>query len=1060
MMMRMIMRWLPVGAMMWMLSAAAASARLADTGVEAWEDPSVNGIDRLPAHAYLPPLDGEKAALSGLEPATPYVKSLNGEWKFSWCGEPSLRPLDFAATDFDDSAWSEIDVPSCVEMRGWGSPGYVNVEYPHPNTPPRITGGYNPVSSYRRRFTVPAEWSSRRVILRFEGVYSAYYVYLNGRKLGYAEDSALPSEFDITDFLVAGENLLAVEVYRWSDGSYLEDQDMFRFSGIYRDVLLYAMPEDGVRDYRLTTELTDGYRRAELQLEVTARAAWTAELFDAEGRSVGTFAAGRLTVDSPRLWSAEKPYLYTLVIRAGDDVRSAKVGLKEVKAVGNVIQVNGRPIKFKGVNRHDTSPENGKTVSLAEMERDIRLMKRHNLNTVRTSHYPNHRLWYDLCDRYGLYVVAEANVESHGAGVYSNTNRCLGYKGEWRPAIVERNVNHVLNYRNHPSVAFWSLGNESGAGPNFAAAYDAVKRIDPSRLVHYEGANEAVDIDSRMYADVDWVYARARFAEEDPSAPDTVSETWCPGVRMSREKPFFMCEYSHAMGNACGNFKEYWEAFYSSSVLSGGCIWDWIDQAMWKATDRIDPVTLRRERYLAYGGDFDETPNNGPFCVNGLVTPLGEVTPKLREVAHVLRNLVVTAADAASGEAELENRFGFTTADEFEGRWELVNDGVKVVGGALEVPPVAPLSRAKLKLPLPDAAVARSPGEKFYNVSFHLKTDTAWGRRGEVIARDQLPFGTGTWERPAVSPAAGSLALVESPAAITVTGPGVKAVFSRLSGTLSELVLGTRRILADADGVVAGPQLTIMRAMVDNDAYMRDKREYSVYGAGLTQLRYHPEPLKAELSADASSVTVRSLVKVTGSKSGGFRHEMVWRIGADGEIELHNRVEPFGQLPKVLPRLGLSWKLDGELEAMEWYGRGPDENYVDRCAGSFVGRYSSTVTEQYVDYVRPQDCGYKSDVRWVRLEDGAGRGVEFLSSARPMFVQALHYGWEDLEFARHRNGQQRFRSPLRPRREVCLNLDPFQTGLGGNSCGAPPLKEYSFALTAPVEWTLRLGAVK
>ena len=641
-----------------------------------WENPAVNSRNREPARTYSMPLAAESDAFTdAIEPETPYRKTLNGIWKISWAGNPDLRVKDFYRTDYSDADWLTIDVPSCVEMRGFGSPGYVNIKYPHkmewPFIKDRQTGraDYNPVSSYRRTFTVPEAWKGREVFLRFDGVYSAYYVWVNGEKVGYAEDSKLPSEFNVTKYLKPGENLLAVEVYRWCDGSYIEDQDMFRFSGIFRDVTLWSMPKDGIWDFKVSErlEVEKGLcKEASISLE-GIDGEWTAALYDADKVQVASLSSAlpsfRFPSSAlPRLWSAEKPYLYTLVVKKGGDIRARKVGFKEVRIAGNTILVNGMKVKFKGVNRHETNPDNGRTVSLADMLKDITLFKKYNINTVRTCHYPDHHLWYDLCDRYGIYVVAEANVEAHEPGFGENG---LGRFPEWNHSIVERNLRNVLYHRNHPSVTLWSMGNETGHGDCFRQAIKAVKALDPSRPVHWERGNFDADVDSRMYPSVEWLDKRGQLGdgmitEAQFSGSDKKLKPNSP-VDHSANKAFFMCEYAHAMGNAIGNFQEYWDVFYRYDSLSGGCIWDWVDQAVWKYTDRVDPKTGARERFLGYGGDWDEQPNDGPFCVNGVVDPFRNVSAKLVEVGHVHRNLVVT------DDLMLENRFCFTYADEFDG---------------------------------------------------------------------------------------------------------------------------------------------------------------------------------------------------------------------------------------------------------------------------------------------------------------------------------------------------------------------------------------------------------
>ena len=1038
---------------------AATACALAQASVNDWENLEVNSCNRMKAAAYILPLASEQDAFGdALEVKTPYRLSLNGDWKFSWVGDSSRRPADFWKAGFDDSRWGTIYVPSCVEMRGYGVPHYTNIRYPHKKAWPKIldrdTGlaDFNPVSSYRRTFAIPAGWEGREVILRFDGVYSAYYVWVNGRMVGYAEDSHLASEFNITDFVKKdGENLLAVQVFRWCDGSYLEDQDMFRFSGIYRDVTLWSRPKSGIADFVFSPKFDSGYGNAEVSLKLStygAEVPCSAALYDAEGRKVLDFAASAASktgaetawsvrLDGVRLWSAEKPYLYTLVMKAGDDIRAKKVGFKEQKVVGNKFYVNGRLVKMKGVNRHETDPENGRTVSLDLMIRDIELMKLHNINTVRTCHYPDHHLWYDLCDRYGLYVIAEANVEGHE---YGYGKEGLGSFKEWEHSIVERNLRNVLFFRNHPSVTMWSMGNETGHGVCFKEALRQVKALDPSRVTHWERGNADAEVDSSMYPSVEWVEGRGR---------------------NGHSKPYIMCEYAHAMGNAMGNFKEYWDVIYSYDCLIGGCVWDWVDQALWKSTGRVNPQTGEEERILAYGGNFDDFPNDGPFCDNGIIDPMRNVSPKLIETAHVYRNLLVTKSE--NGKFKLTNRFCFTSADEYAGKWVVVVDGKETAAGVFDVPAIAPLSTGELEIPSLDAELAKVDAKKeiFVNFEFSLKKDEIWAKAGWVVARDQVSLGASYWaapkaEAPGVKP---EFAVVDEADSLLIECGRTSAVFSKKTGTISKLVLkGGVAVFDDpAVGVAAGPRLTCMRAFTDNDrsvvgfdARRGDKR--GVVDSGLTQLRYHPEPIVVEGN------TVKTVIDVTGIKGAGFRHECDYTFAADGSVTVANRVVPYGGMPRLLPRLGLSMRLVPRLERMRYYGRGPLENYIDRLSSSFVGIYESTVTDQFVDYIRPQDNGYKSDVRWAEFTDRYGRGVRF-SADKPLFMQALHYSWEDLLYSRHQNGQVQYFSPLVKRSEVMLNLDVRQLGLGGASCGPGPMAKYTFDPLEPTSWTMKIESV-
>ena len=1059
-------------ALAWLVPKAR-SATIRSSGIDAvavaavaavvpeWENPEENEINRLPPRTYSMPLASEADALTdALEPETPYRRLLNGTWKINWVGEPSLRPVGFERPDFDDGGWDSIDVPSCVEMRGFGVPHYTNIKYPHANMQPLIRDRmatnlvFNPVSSYRTHFTVPSGWRGRRTILRFDGVYSAFYVWLNGRFVGYSEDSTSASEFDITPFVEAEKgNTLAVQVYKWCDGSYLEDQDMFRFSGIFRDVSIWSMPPDGIWDFRTNVKLKveDGKcEGAALSID-GIDGYWTATLYDAERNPVANLSGNQTTkqpnnqtIPNPRLWSAEKPYLYTLVLKKGDDIRMKRVGFKEVKVVGNTVLFNGRKIKFKGVNRHETHPRNGKTLSLADMERDVELMKKYNFNAVRTAHYPDHHLWYDLCDRYGLYVVAEANVEAHEPGYKENG---LGAKPMWKKSIVERNVNHAICFRNHPSVTFWSPGNETGHGAAFLESMAEARKLDgEGRPFVWERGNVDVEIDAAMYYDVEWLERRGKLGDAARESGEWMEDrSEIPTSRQSAGKPFVHLEFAHAMGNALGGFQEYWDVYYRHDSLIGGFVWDWIDQTIAKQTDRVGadgkPIEV-----LAYGGDFDEQPNLGPFCANGLIGSDRKVTSKLVEAGHVLRNLVV------GDDFVIENRFGFTYADEFSCEWALVEDGVEVQRGTMAVPHVAPLSKGRMERP---HLALKEGREYFLNVSF--MDSSGW-----IVSRNQIALQAATAASRSCVPRDRDGAIDDQGKTLRVQSGSTVAVFDRRTGTLSRLEMGGVVVLEDQKGIVHGPRLTCARAFTDNDYWLRGCDPYIGWGTELVDLGFYPSGL-SQLRYHAPSVKVlpdgriETRVTVNGAKSAGFYHRAVWTFLADGSILAENETRPFGNMPDQLPRFGLSLRLDKALTNMTWYGRGPEENYIDRCSGSFVGLYASTVAEQYVSYARPQDCGYKSDVRWVTFFDDAGRGVKFShDGGAPMLVQALHYTWEDLEFSRHRAGQLRMQNIPTPRREICLNLDIRQCGIGNGSCARnEPLPQYRFP-AMPEHWTLRI----
>ena len=1015
-------------------------------GVEHWEDPLVNSENRLPSRTRAVPLADERAALTdALEFETPYVKSLNGRWKVRWSGTARNLRTDFAATDFDDSRWQTVDVPSCLELRGFGVPIYTNVEYPHGKTPPVAEERNNPVADYRTRFTVPETWKGRRVILRFDGIAAAGRIWVNGRYVGYTEDSKLTAEFDVTDFLnlqPSAANLLCVQVIKWPDGSFLEDQDMFRYHGIIRDVALVAEPKDGIWDFAVRTRPVDGCESWSLELELENGG--SASLYDANGKKVGDLnpisnSNFQLQL-KPCLWSAEDPYLYTLVLKKGDDIRAKRVGFKTVEIRGNVLYVNGAKVKFHGVNRHETNPDDGRTVTKADMIRDAEMMKQANIDTVRTSHYPDHPLWYDICDRYGIYVVAEANVEGNGVSLtYDKCSQLLGCLYDWEKPIVERNVNQVLQLRNHPSVVMWSLGNESGAGPNFVAARAAVKALD-DRPVHYEGGNEAMDVDSTMYSPVELVHQRGEFGAGRTNRCDCgYGDAF--GRRHSATKPYFMCEYAHAMNNAVGNLQEYWDEFYAYDCIAGGCIWDWVDQAIWKTLDRLDengePI-----RHLAFGGDFDDRPNLAGFCCNGLVDAERHWTAKLDEVKYVFAPIRLKGF-SSDGSATLVNHARFTSSDAYDGTWEILVNGEPSMTGSFAVPAVAPASERRVKLPVPKIHL-RGTDECFITYRFRLKADTPWAKKGHVVAAEQFALDQPVLLRP--PPARGKVEVAEDERSVTVSGERFKAVFCRATGTLSSLAYDGVEMLAKGNVVrgagnsrIPGPHLTCAYAFTDNTNFLREP----FFWAGLTQLHYTCEDLT--VTCDDAGAVVAANVTVAGARRAGFAHKATFRVAPTGIITVENEVAPVSvaDMPQ-LPREGFTLMLADALENVAWYGRGPRENYIDRCRGSFLGAWTNTVTGLAEPYSRPQDTANVTDVRSYALTDAQGRGIVFKAVGRPFAVRCLRSTWEELEFARHRPGWERIYNVKPPRKEVIVDIDFLQVGLGGGSCGPTTLEKYLF----------------
>ena len=1022
-----------------------------------WENPQVVGLNKEAPHATALPYPDLRSARAGGPESTPYFRLLNGDWKFHWVGKPDDRPADFYRTDYNDSGWETIPVPSCWEMFGYGIPIYTNVTYPFPADPPRIPHDYNPVGSYRTEFEVPASWQDREVFINFGGVYSAFYLWVNGQKVGYSEESKTPAEFDITRFLRPGRNLLAAEVYRWSDGSYLEDQDMFRYSGIFRDVYLYAVPKVFIRDFFVRTDLDAFYQDAILSLRAkvknmtaaaTGRLALEAYLFDDTGRPIGRrplakawagpLATGeeehlqlQARIKNPAKWTAETPNLYRLVLvlknEAGQTIEAtgSNFGFREVEIRKAQILINGAAVKLKGVNRHEHDPDFGRALPYERMVQDIVLLKQFNINTVRTSHYPNDVRWYDLCDRYGVYLVDEANIESHGMGYGPKT---LGQPPEWKTAHVDRVTRMVERDKNHPSVIIWSLGNEAGPGDNFRAAAQAVRALDSTRPLHYERMNEVADLDSTMYPSVD------ELAEIG---------------RQNSDKPFFVCEYAHAMGNACGNLQEYWEVIESSPRLIGACIWDWVDQGLRKYTDEPPGPDVRRPWYYAYGGDFDDVPNDGNFCCNGLVPPDRQVTPKLLEVKKVYQCIAVEPVDLAAGKVRIRNKYAFTNLRDFIATWTLTENGRTIRRGDIGRLDLAPGGMKVLTLPVGRPSL-RPGAEYFLRVSFCQGRDTLYARKGHELAWEQMAV-------PFKSPEAAKkeatdlpdLKLEETGDRVAVQTGGFRAVFSRREGGLVGLSYGKRTIVAETGATANGPRLDIFRAPTDNDVWLAKPFADS----GLSRL--HPLVKKFEVrTREARNIAVEIVVEHIGFKGAGLRHSCLYTISADGGILLDNTFEPIGSLPPLY-RLGLKMTVSGDLETLTWFGRGPGESYPDRKSSCEVGLWSGRVSDQFTEYVRPQENGNKEDVRWLALTDAAGAGL-LVEGLDHLAASASHFTAQDLDSSRHKIRQPKRFVRLSPRPDIILCLDQAQMGLGGASCGPPPLAKYTLTLAEPRRFRLLL----
>ncbi len=1028
-----------------------------DTFDKFWQVPEVTGLHRRPARSPLLPFPDEDAALAGERSDTPWFHDLGGTWRFALADRPEASPQGWQDAAFDTSDWDEVAVPGLFTMTGHDRPIYTNITMPIDTDPPEVPAD-NPTGLYRRAFRRPRGWKGRRVILHVGGFESALAVFVNGRRVGLAKDSRLPAEFDITPHLTTGENVLAMQVIRWSDGSFLEDQDHWWHAGIHRDVYLYAAGMEHIADVFARPTVAGDLASAELAVDVTLELpeelspGWQVamRLLSPTGKDVfrkrvvvqidpdalrrqGPVVTLEKTVRKPKLWSAETPHLYRLIVSLLDpkgrpaECTTTRIGFRRIELGDREVLVNGRPVLFKGVNRHDHDDRTGKVISRESMLADIRLMKQHNINAVRTSHYPNDSLWYDLCDEFGLYVIDEANVEAHHH--YHRLCRDPRYAG----AFLDRGRRMVLRDKNHPCVIFWSLGNETGYGPNHDAMAGWIRRFDPTRLMHYEGAIRR-----------DW--HNRRWDGRPGDIPGLLaSDVVCPMyprvdslVEFSRRgddpRPLIMCEYAHSMGNSTGNLKEYWDAIESLPGLQGGYIWDWVDQGLTRTDDH-------GRTYWAYGGDFGDEPNDKNFCINGLIWPDRTPHPAMTEVKKVLQPVDIEAEDLADGRVTVVNKHDFIDLGHLKGRWRVTVDGRGTQGGTFPRLKTPPGGRESVPLNLRPPEL--QPGqEAFLEVTFELAGDHPWASKGHVVGFEQLPLASRR-PRKLRRRKAPPVELETTARLYRVAAGEMTATFSRATGAIQRMQWAGQELIS------AGPTLCLWRAPLDNDGIKgRPNRHWELLHRwlemGLDRVRLEGVRCSARRSRDGEAI-IRAVTRGR-TKNGTVTHDVTCTVRPDGSIVLAQRF----RVPKGLenlPRVGVAMVLAGDLERLTWLGRGPGENYIDRNTGSPVGRYDSTVAEQYVPYIVPQDCGNHTDVRWLALRDEQGTGL--LVAARPaMEFTALHYATDDLYRAHHT-------SELPPRGEVHLHVDARQRGVGGASCGPDTLECYRVG-PGPYEQTLCL----
>ena len=1025
-----------------------------------WENPHVVERNKEPGHATLIPFANQSEAAPGNRDQSPFFLSLNGTWKFHWSPNPEERPLDFYRPEVDVAGWDDIPVPANWQLHGYGVPIYTNITHPFQVDSPRVTSDppedytayrqRNPVGSYRRTFEIPAAWDGREVFLHFEGVKAACYVWVNGEKVGYSQGSMTPGEFRVTEFLHPGSNTLAVEVYRWCDGSYLEDQDMWRLSGIYRDVFLWSAPKVHIRDFFAQGDLTDDYRSGVLNLRADIHnyggvdvEGYKIDVFFQEEKNPGCvfclpFDIAPISAGSEVAftwngscgnvmpWTAETPNLATVILtlrNAQDEIvesQACRIGFRKIEVRDGQVFLNGQSIRFKGVNRHEHDPDTGRRVSVERMIQDIKLMKQNNINTVRTSHYPNDPRWYDLCDEYGLYVIDEANVESHGTS-YKKEN-IPGSDPLWTLSVEERMVRMVERDKNHPCVIFWSLGNEAGHGENFRKMVAAAKKIDTSRPFHYRQMWDAVDTDSETY----WEPARVeKHAKENPG------------------RPFMLEEYAHAMGNSVGGLQEYWDVFSAYPNLIGGCIWDWVDQGLRKPRDGAGHADTiwPHDWYYAYGGDYGDVPNDGNFCINGLVNPDREPNPHLTEVKKVYQNVAFEAVNLMAGKLRIRNGYRFRSLGFLDFTWQVTGDGELVAEGAfkgVDVPPGSAIGKV-IRLPKIEAVAGQ---EYFLTVKAALAADESWAPAGHVVAWEQFRLPVECEPAASNVSALPELTVKEDPSQIVVSAKAFSVTIDKKSGAVESFV-------ADGRELFHSPLVpNFWRVPNDNDLGAKIDEKLSIWreAGGSRQVT------SVEVNRPAkgvAQVTVHSALPV-GKKS---RLTTSYTVFGNGELLVDMALAPKGKLPAI-PRLGMQVELAAGLDRMEWFGRGPEENYWDRKSGYPIGRYEGDVTDLVFDYIRPQECGNRCDVRWAAFTNEKGMGL--LAIGEPTLdVSAWPFTMEDLEAAA--DGHP---CDLPQRDTVTVNLDYCQMGVGGiNSWGQWPMKKYQLA-SKPYRYSFRLAPLR
>ncbi|MFX1454539.1 MAG: glycoside hydrolase family 2 TIM barrel-domain containing protein [Promethearchaeota archaeon] len=996
-----------------------------------WENTEMFGQNKEPAHNTNIPYHDIKTSLHGNREESKFYKSLNGIWKFHWVMKPADRPIDFYKIQYNVDNWNEIPVPSNWQMHGYGIPIYLNIRYPPSiNTKeiPKIDHEYNPVGSYRAEFTIPKNWENREIIIHFDGVKSAFYIWINEEKVGYSQGSMTPAEFNITSYIQKGKNVLAVEVYRWSDGSYLEDQDMWRLSGIYRDVYLFSIPKVHIRDFYAYCQFDEDYKNTLLKVRIKTRNynphnvndyLVEVSLLDEDKNYIGSeilmseiisieeqtenIIEMQATIENPKKWSAEIPSLYDLILELKNsndeiiEIEHCKFGFRDIKlGKDGGFYINGQSIKFKGVNRHEHDPDHGRAIPYERMVQDIKLLKQNNINAVRTSHYPDHPKWYDLCDQYGIYIIDECNLESHGI-------RDILPKSDpqWTAACVDRMISMVERDKNHPCIIMWSLGNEAGMGDNFMKMKKEALKIDSTRPIHYEQDydHEVSDVISYMYIPT---FSLKRKLENRVYGQREKMHKLQDGI----ELPYMLCEYVHAMGNSVGNLQDYWDIFEEFPYAIGGFIWDFVDQGIRKTSED-------GKEFWGYGGDFGDKQNDFNFCINGIVLPDRKPHPALFEVRKVYQNIKVIPVDLINGKIKILNKYDFKSLDFVNIRWELIANGIKIQEGKLERLNIKPKDYMDIFIPLTHPTLS-SNTEYHLKISFFLREDTIWATKGHLLAWDQfkIPYDVPVEPELKISDFE-NIKIEDLENTFAIKGSQFKVIIGKNSGVIESYTFQNKELLSSS--LIPN----FWRAPTDNDTFFfrrTQKERIDISWKEASKKRV----IKSIDYDQIKSQVIRIHVKFDVVNS-DEPLSITYTIYGNGNIIINNEFKP----TRRLIRFGMQTTIPKEFNKMMWFGKGPHETMFDRNTGAAIGLYSEMIENLIHPYIKPQENGNRMDVRWAMMTNEEGNGI-LVSDIEGNYlnVSAWPYSMEDLESATHNH-------QLPKRDFITFNIDYKQRGAGG-----------------------------